>query len=333
MSRLNMELRYNPLIGDWVIVSGERVKRPWQPEGFCPFCPGSFEVGYGWSALSLDNRYPSLSRKSSKPRGRGFFRVKRAYGVCRVTVETPMHNIDDLNELSLEHMVKVVELIVDEVKELSSDPYVKYVFLFRNKGKEVGVSLTHPHSQIYALPFIPSRIRRELAAARRYWVKSRRCLFCRILLEERRDGSRLIYGNSGFILFMPFYAMWPYEVHIYPIKHLGLLTDLNGEDIVYLADVLRVSTATLNNLFSRSMPYIMVFHQSPVKGGYEYYHLHVEFYPLLSSSNRLKYPAGVEWGCGSFTYDGVPELRASELRRSCIEAISKMCSIQGRVLP
>jgi len=324
------EVRWNPLLRQWIIIAGHRGKRPWRPdergERFCPFCPGAPETkDLGeWDVIVLPNKYPALSPTPPKPMepGSPLFKAIEAKGICEVLVETPEHE-GDLCDLSLEHMSKVINMFKREYERLSSLPFIEYVAEFRNKGKEIGVSLTHPHSQIYALPFIPPRVAAEIESFKEYYEKTGNCLLCDILSEERRIGKRIIYENKLFTVLLPYYAMWPYEVHVYPRKHLGSLADFSDEDSLYLGDALRVVTATYNMLFERDMPYIMVFHQSPSKKKLDYYHMHVEFYQPYRDRDKLKYAAGIEWGFGVFTYDGVPEVKAKELRDACKKAVDK----------
>jgi len=326
------ELRYNPLLGQWVMVSSVRVTRPWRPLSTCPFCPSSDEVVFKGNVAVIPNKYPVLTfNVTPASPSSDFFKKSPALGACYVVVETPEHGISDLCELSHEEMRAIVETWVRLTKELAATSKVNYVAVFRNKGEEVGVSLSHPHNQVYALPHVPLKVRIKLENARAYYMRSRECLFCRVLHEELSGGSRVIYRNNSYAAFLPFYANWPYEIHVYPLRHVGLLTELSSSEVDLLADVLRAVTGVLNTLFNKSMPYVMFIYQAPIKGSYEYFHLHVEFYPVLEAENKLKYAAGIELGTWDFTYDGVPEERASELRRACKEAVNKGI-IKGSVL-
>ncbi|MFA4701564.1 galactose-1-phosphate uridylyltransferase [Pyrococcus kukulkanii] len=322
------ELRYNPILGQWIMVSAVRKKRPWRPKNFCPFCPGAEETGYGWEVLLLPNKFSVLSFDAPKPETKEFYKKARAIGQCSVIVETPEHDLKDLDELSLEQMVKVVKLWKEATQKLKDNPHISYVAIFRNKGEEIGVSLTHPHGQLYALPFIPLKARIKLSNAREYYNKSGECLFCRILEEELKDG-RVIYENESFVLFMPFFANWPYEIHIYPKRHIQWLTQLSEKESEDLADIVRVATGTLNALFDRQMPYVMNIYQAPVKGKYPFYHLHIEFYPLLRDRDKIKYAAGIEMGTWEFTYDGIPEENAKKLREAC-RRISDKLNAKGK---
>ncbi len=311
------ELRYNPLIGQWIMVSSVRKKRPWRPKNYCPFCPGAEETGYGWDVLVLPNRYPVLDTSAEKPKNEGFYKKARAMGKCGVIVETPEHDVKDLDELSPEQMKRVIDTWIKITEQSSKDKRIAYLMIFRNKGREIGVSLTHPHGQFYALPFIPLKARLKIDNSREYYNKSGECIFCRILKEELASNERVIYENQDYVLFMPFFANWPFEVHIYPRRHVQFLTQLNQREIENLADIIRVTTATLNSLFERQMPYIMGIFQAPFIGGIEFYHMHIEFYPVLRDAVKIKYAAGIETTTWEFTYDGLPEENAEKLREAC----------------
>ncbi len=315
-----MELRWDPTLREWILVSNIRRFRPWQPSNYCPFCPGNPETGHGWRALILENRYPMLMEEAPEPGNHWFYRVGRSMGRCYVVVETPEHNIDDISDLPIDQIEYVLNMIINKVREESSKEYAQYFLWFRNKGREIGVSLMHPHSQIYVLPFTPSRVERELKSSREYFNKHGKCLFCDIVSAELKDGVRIIHNNDHWVSFMPFYSHWPFEVHVYPRRHVQLMTELTIEEIRGLAEVLKVSLCGLNHVFSRkTMPYIMVLHQAPLRGDYPYYHLHIEVYGVLRDEDRVKYAAGMETGGGNFTYDSVPEENAQRLRDSVLK--------------
>ena len=309
-----IELRWDPTLGEWVMVSNVRSVRPWQPTSFCPFCPGNEETGYGWRALILENRFPMLMELPPEPSTHRFYKTAKSYGKCYVVVETPEHSIDDLSDLSIDQISYVINLIGEKQREESEKRHAQYFLWFRNKGREIGVSLTHPHSQIYVTPFIPIRVLRELNNAERYWHENKRCLFCDIIDIEKEDKIRVLLENEFWVSFMPFYAHWPFEVHIYPKRHVQLLTQLTSKEIEQLAQILKYSLCGLKNLFSKPMPYIMVLHQAPLKGDHIFYHLHIEIYGMLREEGKLKYAAGMETGGGNFTYDSIPEYNAIRIK-------------------
>ncbi len=324
---MSNELRWNPLLGCWIIVSAKRRVRPWR-EKFCPFCPGTEETGYGWDVLVLDNKYPALRRDAVPSRtGYDIYRVRPGYGYCKVVVETREHE-GDLDTIPYLNLVKYIQTLVEETRKLCGDEKIEYVAVFRNKGEVIGVSLTHPHSQIYALPFIPPKLKIEMKNSRKYHEEKGECLFCHIIELEKKEKKRILYENRSFVGFLPFFATWPYEAHIYPQRHFPKLTEMSLEEVEDLADILKVIVAMYNSLFDFSLPYIMFFHQAPCKGDHEYFHFHVEFYPVHRSKDKLKYAAGIEWGAWVFTYDDIPENKAEELRQALRRALTKL-SEQG----
>ena len=319
---MSHELRWNPLLSEWIIVSGGRQERPWR-EAYCPFCPGGPETQGDWNVLSIPNRFPALSPDAPQISETSPYGRSRALGVCEVIVETREHK-GDFHNMPLGQVSDFIHLLGDRTKQLASLHYVKHVMPFKNKGALIGVSLTHPHSQLYALPFIPPRIRREIASVRRFKAKHRRNLFDAILESEIEAQSRLIYSNERFTVVLPFFGMWPFETHVYTPMPLRSLVELDERSRLMLADAIRATTATYEEQFGKDYAYTMVFHQSPSKGDYRDYRLHVEFYTPHITRDRMKYAAGIEWGAGTFTYDGVPEERASVLREAARKALGKM---------
>ena len=319
---MSHELRWNPLLSEWIIVSGGREERPWR-EVYCPFCPGGPKTHGDWNVLSIPNRFPALSPDAPLVSKVSPHPKSRALGVCEVIVETREHK-GDFHNMALTQVSHFIRLLADRTKELASLRYVKHIMPFKNKGALIGVSLTHPHSQLYALPFIPPRIRREISSARRFTAKHRRNLFDAILESEIESRSRLIYSNERFTVVLPFFGMWPFETHVYTQMPLRSLVDLDERSQLMLADAIRATTATYEEQFGKDCAYIMVFHQAPSKGDYQDYRLHLEFYTPHITRDRIKYAAGIEWGAGTFTYDGVPEERASALREAAGKALSKM---------
>lgn len=322
---MSRELRWNPLLSEWIIVSGGRQERPWR-EAYCPFCPGGPETQGDWNVLSIPNRFPALSPDAPHVFETSPYAKSRALGICEVIVETREHE-GDFHNMSLRQVSDFIHLLADRTKELASVRYVKHIMPFKNKGALIGVSLAHPHSQLYALPFIPPRIRREIASVRRFKAKHRRNLFDAILESEIEGRSRLIYSNERFTVVLPFFGMWPFETHVYTPMHLRSLADLDERGQLMLADAIRATTATYEEQFGKDCAYIMVFHQAPSKGDYRDYRLHVEFYTPHITRDRIKYAAGIEWGAGTFTYDGVPEERASVLRKGARKALGKIESM------
>ncbi len=314
------ELRWNPILQDWVIMAAHRTKRPLLPKTEdCPFCPGSSEVapfGENWKAIHLPNKFPALMLDPPRPdvESSEFYQVKPATGVCEVLLYTPSHDTV-LHELDLRHIEAIVDMWIERYKELGAKEEIKYVFIFENRGHAIGVTLDHPHGQLYAFPFIPRRLQLELNSAKQYMDKRKSCLFCDILEKEKADGRRIVYDNISFTAFIPFYATWPYGVHIYSNRHLQSLADLSDKEKTDFASILKLIRAKYDALFGIKLPYTMVFHQAPTDGtDYPYDHFHVEFYPIHRGENKTKFLAGVELGTETFINPTNPEEKAKELR-------------------
>ena len=318
------ELRFNPLLGEWTATATARQDRTFfPPDNYCPLCPtepGGFPTEVPaptYDIVAFENKFPSLRRNPPEPaiEGDEFYPVRPSQGVCEVVVYTPDHD-STLAEQPAEQIQKLVMVWKDRTRELAGHEFVDYVFIFENKGKEVGVTLPHPHGQIYAYPFIPPYIKKELKQSEEYFADKGRCLLCDIAAKEKENGARTIAENETFIAFIPFFARYPYELHIYPKRHLGLFTDFTGEEVRGLAEMLKQVLTAFDGLFERSFPYIMCIHQAPTDGGdHGHYHFHIEFYPPMRSATKLKYLAGSEAGAGMFINDTLPEEKAAELRQ------------------
>jgi UDPglucose--hexose-1-phosphate uridylyltransferase len=316
-AHLYMELRWNPVAAEWIVVSAKRKERPIVEQEGCPFCPGSSEIPSGdWDVLVLENKFPSLTTEPPEP-DQGVvppYKVRPSYGACLVVVFSPSHSLH-LGQMAVSHVEKIVDAWSGLMERFSSDMKVKYVLVFENRGKEMGVTIEHPHGQVYAFPFIPPIIRREMDVSRHYFVKEKRCLFCDVVKAETSTRSRLVYENGSFISFIPFAPKMPYGISIYPKRHMADLLDLNAVERHDLSDSIRQVVASLDGLFKREMPYSMVLHQQPTdRSASAFYHFHIEFFPKYRERDKLKFLAGVELGAGTVTYDYLPEEKAAELR-------------------
>lgn len=294
------------------------------PDNYCPLCPtreGSFPTEVPlpeYELVTFENKFPSLRRCPPEPAvlETDLFKVRPARGVCEVVLYSPEHtgSLTDKSEIEIERLIHVW---TDKYLELGDLDFVDYVFIFENKGKEIGVTLTHPHGQIYAYPFVPPVIATELKASRRHKRKTGRCLICDIINEELKDGRRLVVQNDHHVAVVPFYARYPYEVHIIPLEHRRCLLDFSKEEKRSLAQILKVVLLKYDNLWGFSLPYMMVLHQKPTDGkSYGYYHFHIEFYPPYRTKDKLKYLAGSESGAGVFINDTLAEEKAKELRET-----------------
>lgn len=324
------ELRWNPLLGEWVATATHRQERIFlPPEDFCPLCPtqpGGFPTevpARDYDIVVFENRFPSLRSNPEPPaiESTDLYPVRTGEGVCEVVLYAPRHHSTLANE-SVEQIHKLIRVWKDRFQELGSLDFIRYVFIFENKGEAIGVTLHHPHGQIYAYPFIPPRLQRELECSLEHHKKSGGCLLCDILSEERRDGRRMILENDSFSAYIPFFARWPYEVHIVSRRHLQAITDLQHQEEKDLAALMKSLLVAYDRLFDISFPYMMVLHQRPSDGApYGYYHFHIEFYPPLRSANRLKYLAGSETGAGMFINDTLAEEKARQLRELISPAV------------
>ncbi len=318
------ELRWNPLLGEWVATATKRQDRTFlPPQDYCPLCPtrpGGFPTEVpepDYDIAVFENRFPSLRKDPENPsvESSDLYPVRPSQGICEVVLYSPNHNSSLAGE-PVEQIYKLVRVWTDRFRELSQLEFVKYVFIFENKGEAIGVTLHHPHGQIYAYPFIPPRIATELAQSELHHKQTGRCLVCDIQREEQADGRRIVAENDSFIALLPFFARWPYEVHIHSRRHFQALTDMSVAEQRDLAAMLKMILVAYDKLFAISFPYMMVMHQRPSDDRvYDAYHFHIEFYPPLRSANRLKYLAGSETGAGMFINDTLPEEKARELRQ------------------
>lgn len=319
------EMRWDPVLEEWVITASGRQNRTFlPPKDYCPLCPTRpgaepTEVPESdYEIVVFENRFPSMREVAPHPtiEGSELYKVRPAQGRCEVILYTPHHE-GSLADRSVEEIHRLIYVWTDRYEELGKLDYIDYVFIFENKGEIIGVTIPHPHGQIYAFPFIPPKIRREIESSEKHLTRTGRCLFCDILAEELKDGRRIVAENDGFVAFIPFFAHYPYEVHVYAREHKASLSELDDDDKLNLAKLMKVLLTKYDNLWGFSLPYIMVMHQKPTDGkNYDGYHFHVEFYPPNRTKEKLKFLAGTEIGAHTFVNDTLPEEKASELRKA-----------------
>lgn len=316
------ELRWHPLLREWVITSTERQDRTFlPPKDYCPLCPekpggAPTEIPGPYRLVSFLNKFPSLRPEPPRPAvaETDLYPVEPAQGVCEVVVYTSEHEAT-LAAQPVDAIEELIHVWRDRYRELAALDYVQYVYIFENKGEAIGVTLHHPHGQLYAFPFIPPRLERELESLRLHRQETGRCLLCDVVEQECGDGRRLVLEGEHFVAGIPFYARYPYEGHLWARQHRASLAEMDGAEIRDLARVLKGVMAKYDHLWGFSMPYMMILKQCPTDGrGPESDHFRIEFYPPLRTANKLKYLASVESGAGTFINDTLAEEKAAELR-------------------
>ncbi len=330
------ELRWHPFLEEWVITATHRQDRTFlPPKDYCPFCPtkpGGFPTEVpreDYNIVVFENKFPSLQKEPPEPAvlPTKISPVEKAQGICEVVLYSPEHNLT-LADMPLSRIRNLILVWQDRYEKLGAKDYIKYVLIFENKGEAVGVTLHHPHGQIYAFPYIPPKLKKELTASEKFYREKQTCLFCETLNEEFQDERRVIFEGKRFAAFIPFFARYPYEVYLAPKEHLSSMAEFTSEDREDLAIVLKALLVKYDRLFHFSFPYIMVIHQAPTDGKeHPEYHLHFEFYPPYRTAKKLKFLAGCESGAGSFINDTLPEEKADEMRRiapQTIEDVLKM---------
>ena len=266
-----------------------------------------------YDLIVFENKFPSLQRNPPSPRVEGdeLEPVAPARGASEVILYTPDHHAT-LAEASVERIEHLVRVWRDRTRALGARDDVVHVFPFENKGAATGVTLSHPHGQIYAYPFVPPVVAREIAQAEAHRGRTGTCLFCDVRDHELQAGARVVADDDGWLAYIPFFARFPYETHLIGTRCVRTLLDLDDREVRGLARLLKRVLVGFDALFERSFPYVMAIHQAPKTA--MVYHLHLEFYPPMRSAERLKYLAGSEVGAGMFINDTLAEEKAAELR-------------------
>jgi UDPglucose--hexose-1-phosphate uridylyltransferase len=341
--------RFDPLRGEWVIVSPHRNARPWQgqidlPEpahapafdAACYLCPGNARANGGrnplyTSTFAFDNDFGALfpSTSASASAEAGLLVAQSERGVCRVLCFSPQHDLT-LARMETRAIRAVVDAWIGEYTALAAVPWVSYATIFENRGAAMGASNPHPHGQIWATEHIPNEPATEQEALTRYRANHSSCLLCDYVALELRLRERVVCSNELFVAMVPFWAAWPFETLLVSRRHVTTLPTLGDSDRDALADILKQLTTRYDNLFETPFPYSMGFHQQPIRGGSdEMVHLHAHFYPpLLRSAIIRKFMVGFEL-LGSPQRDLAPEDAAARLQaasgvhysvRSAVEA-------------
>ncbi len=313
------ELRFNPLTKDWVMIASHRQNRPQMPKDWCPFCPGSGKVPDHFTVYKYDNDFPALSQTPPVPDdvATDLYKTREAYGKCEVILYSPEHTVT-LPELSVSHIRELVDLWIERFCELKKDEKIKYIFIFENRGDVVGVTMPHPHGQIYGYSYIPKKLEVELESSKEHFEKTGNCLFCDILKDEMECGKRIIIENEDFITFLPFFTDYPYGVYIAAKEHVQNFAQFNDRQKNNLAQILKETAGTLDSLFGYPFPYMMCIHQDPVNSEdcSDFFHFHIEFFPPMRAADKQKFNASSETGAWAACNPTAPEEKAEELRQA-----------------
>lgn len=307
--------RYNPLTGEWVLVSPHRTDRPWQGQveeptierqptydPRCYLCPGNERAGGArnpkyMATFVFENDFAAL--KPETPEGRidqgGLLVAQAEKGICRVVCFSPRHDLT-IARMTLEEISNVVDTWTDQYDELGKMPFINWVQIFENRGAMMGASNPHPHCQIWANFSIPNEPTKEAEAQSQYWIAHRKCLLCDYLQLELKNRERLVCENDFFSALVPFWAIWPFETMIISKHHVVSLNEFDRNQRQGLADILKRITTRYDNLFRTPFPYSMGFHQRPTDGkNHAEWHFHAHYYPpLLRSATVRKFMVGYE---------------------------------------
>lgn len=313
------ELRKHPLTNDWIMIASHRQNRPQMPKDYCPFCPGSGKVPDTYIVHKYDNDFPALSQNPPAPDAVAddFFETAPCYGKCEVILYSPEHTVT-LPELPTPHIRELVDLWANRFEEISADENIKYVFIFENRGDVVGVTMPHPHGQIYGYSFMPKKLELEVENAKKHMKEKGKCLFCDMLEHELAFEKRIIFKNEHFTVFLPFFSEYPYGIYIMSNSHKSNITQFTDEERTALAETLRQATGTLDALFGYKFPYMMCMYNEPVNGEdcSDIFHWHIAFYPPMRSADKVKFNASSETGAWAHCNPTCPEDTAVELREA-----------------
>ena len=326
------EIRIDPLTGDLIIVNNKRMDRPvvlrQSKEPIqCPFCIDSSKRHPGlplvYEALAIENLFPSLqlgpveaSTYSIDKLKKDLFSSMPNIGKCEVLLYSSNHDLefyDQTKELTL----KIMKLWKERFVELQKKSFIKYIFIFENRGSEVGATIQHPHGQLYALPVIPPRIKKISKRLKKHYKKYNTCLICSILESETNEGKRIIYENEFFIAFVPYYSTLLYEVQIVPKKHCRSIEELQDVELEAFGSIIKTIRKKYDILFqSKKASFMMMLFNSPVNESKKsFFHFYLQFVCLDKDEQNFKYRASVETGLHVWTNDSSPEKIAEEFRK------------------
>ncbi|RBM17492.1 galactose-1-phosphate uridylyltransferase [Prauserella sp. PE36] len=317
------EIRCDPLTGEWVAMAAHRQTRTYKPPAdLCPLCPTrpgkpSEVPEADYDVVVFENRFPSFAKNVSGEAttvdGAGLVPLAPGRGRCEVVCFTSDHE-RSFGELSAERVRTVVDVWADRTAALSELDGVEQVFPFENRGEEIGVTLHHPHGQIYAYPFVTPRTERMLATAAAYRAEHGRHVMGDVLANEHKAGTRVVAEGRFWTAFVPPAARWPVQVQVVPHRQVADLTELDAAERDDFARVYLQVLRRCDGLYDRPLPYVAGWYQSPRHRDRELSWLHLELFSVLRSRDKLKYLAGSESGMAVWVNDSTPEQIAERLR-------------------
>jgi UDPglucose--hexose-1-phosphate uridylyltransferase len=325
--------RFNPLTGEWTLVSPHRMQRPWQgkheavaaPAGLrhdpnCYLCAGNLRANGARNpdythTFVFDNDFPAL--QSDPPPERvedGLLVAEGESGLCRVLCFSPRHDLT-LAAMAVPDIERIVDAWVEETINLGARPDIASVQIFENRGEIMGCSNPHPHGQIWATRHLPNEIEKETHRQTEYLLQHGRPLLLDYLAQELALAERIVFANAHFVALTPFWAVWPFETMVLPRRRIGGFDEMQAEEKSALAATLSELTQRYDRVFDVPFPYSMGFHQRPADGAvHAEWQMHAHFYPpLLRSANVKKFMVGFEM-LGSPQRDLAPEAAAKRLR-------------------
>jgi UDPglucose--hexose-1-phosphate uridylyltransferase len=321
----NPHLRWHPLRGEWVAYAAHRQARTFlPPPEYNPLRPSAddaypTELPVGdYDVAVFDNLFPSLSLAAHDPPQ---LRVptEPALGSCEVVVFTQDPQAS-LASLPLAHVDLVLRVWADRTRRHADSGVLRYTLPFENRGVEVGVTLHHPHGQIYSYPFVPPVPARMNERERAHHASTGRVLLADLIAAEVEDGGRLLYAGAHAVAFVPAWARYPYEAWVAPRRSVPYLGELDPEERLDLARALKTVLLKYDGLWQRPFPYLMAWYQAPLDGRpHPEAHLHAEFLPPYRTRDKLKFLAGTELGAGMFAMDALPEDKARELQAVAVQ--------------
>ena len=319
-----IELRRDPLLATWVVVAAHRQERlHLPPEAECPLCPSApgraTEIpADDYQVVVFENRFPSFAASPAPlapSPGVDEVERRRATGRCEVVCFTSRHD-GSFADLSAERARLVVDVWADRTAALAALEGVEEVFCFENRGEEIGVTLHHPHGQIYAYPFVTPTTARTLESARAHAAAGGGNLFADVLAHEQAAGVRVVATTDHWTAFVPAFARWPFELHVYPHRRVPNLPALSGAERDDFARLYLRLLRGLDALFSRPLPYVAAWHQAPVHVGRSLAYLHLQLFSVRRAADKLKYLAASESAMDVWINDVPPEKAARLLREA-----------------